>query len=115
MLRETFTQSHSEETQRHTEKNREDDEPAGGRDLAGLNERTEQIIGAEVDQITPVHQAPMFSYLRLSKGKIGLLLNFNPNGCNGHRINVHRRKINVHGRRINVHQYLSVPLRVFSA
>jgi GxxExxY protein len=38
-----------------------------------LNRITENIIGAAID----VHRAQLFSYLKLSGSKVGLLINFN--------------------------------------
>lgn len=54
---------------------------------AELNPLTEQIIGAAIEvhrvelklvkDFTPVHQAPMLSYLKSTGCPVGLLLNFN--------------------------------------
>ncbi len=30
-----------------------------------------------IDQILPIHEAQIFTYLRLTGGRVGLLLNFN--------------------------------------
>jgi len=44
-----ITQSRAEGTWVYTGKRTRDDEPASGRDLAGLNELTKQIIGAAIE------------------------------------------------------------------
>jgi GxxExxY protein len=42
-----------------------------------LNQVTDIIIGAAIDDLTSIHNGQMLSYLKLSGCKVGLLLNFN--------------------------------------
>jgi hypothetical protein len=46
-------------------------------DLDELNRTTERIVRAAIEELTPIHEAKVLSYLKLSGCPIGLPINLN--------------------------------------